>query len=182
MTLTINGSLSTTQFAASARGPACGLLLLAVAAQAVDLEGVAGGDEAVLAPDLLLHLLDLRREELHGTSAVRAEHVVVAAPVVLVLVARDAVVEGHFAGQAALGQQLERAVDRGEADARVAALDELVQLFGGKVLVGLQKGAQDGVALAGMLQPHALQVGVEDLLGLADRLIGEDRLIIDAFW
>src|ERR1039457_7083966 len=132
------------------------LFLLALTAEAVDLEGVAGGEVAVFAADLFFHLFDLRGKKLHRAAAAGADHVVMAAPVVLVLVAGDAVVEGDLAGQAALGQQLQGAVDGGEADARIAALDHVVQLFGGKMLVGFQKAAQNGVALAGVLQADAL--------------------------
>ncbi len=91
-----------------------------------------------------------------------------AAPVVLVLVAGNAVVEGDLAGQAAVGKELEGAVDGGEADAGIGALDQLVQFFGGKMLVGFEEGAQDGIALAGVLEADALEVPVEDLFGLAD--------------
>src|ERR1022692_1923067 len=108
------------------QSPRCALgwlLLLALAADAVDLESVAGGDVAVFAADLFFHLLDLRGEKLHRAAAPGADHVVMAAPVVRVLVAGDAVVEGDLAGQAAVGEELEGAVDGGEADARVGALD-----------------------------------------------------------
>jgi hypothetical protein len=42
-----------------------------------------------------------------------------AAPIVLVLVSGDTVVEGDFTGQSALGEQLESAIDGGVADAGV---------------------------------------------------------------
>jgi phospholipid/cholesterol/gamma-HCH transport system ATP-binding protein len=48
----------------------------------------------------------------------------VATAVVLMLVAGNAIVKCHFTGQAALAQQLERAVDGGEADPRILFLDE----------------------------------------------------------
>ena len=74
-----------------------------------------------------------------------------AATVVLVLVARDAVVKGNFAGQSALGQQLERAVDRGVADAGVFFLNQAVQFVSGEMVAGFQKCAQDGIALLRLL-------------------------------
>src|SRR5512146_1953921 len=58
-------------------------LLATGLAKPIDLKGVAGGHVAVLAPDLLLHAVDFRREKFHRTAAFRADHVVVAAPVVL---------------------------------------------------------------------------------------------------
>ena len=109
-----------------------------------------------------------------------ADHVVMAAAVVLVLVAGDAVVKGDFAGQAALGQQLQRAVDGGVADAGVFFLHQAVKFVGGKMVAGFEEGAQDGVALRRLLQADALQMPVKDLLGFADHLAGDGGLIIDA--
>jgi len=43
-----------------------------------------------------------------------------------------------------------------------------------------QEGAQNGVTLSSLLQSNAFQMAVENLLGLADHLAGEDRLVIDA--
>ena len=74
-----------------------------------------------------------------------------AAAIVLVLVAGDAIVEGDFAGQAAFGQQFQRAVDGGVADAGIFFLDETVQFLGREVIAGFQKSAQDGVPLLGLL-------------------------------
>jgi hypothetical protein len=73
----------------------------ALLADPVDLKSVAGGDVVVFAADLLLQLADFRGKKFDRTAALRADHVVVAAAVVLMLVAGDAVVEGDFAGQAA---------------------------------------------------------------------------------
>jgi hypothetical protein len=58
----------------------------------------------IFAADLLLQLADFRRKELDRTAAIRANHVVMAATVVLMLVTGDAIVESNFAGQAAFGQ------------------------------------------------------------------------------
>ena len=80
------------------------VFLLALAADAVNLEGIAGGDVAVFVSDLFFQLLDLRRKKLDGAATFGADHVMMAAPVVLVLVAGDAVVEGDLAGEAALGE------------------------------------------------------------------------------
>jgi hypothetical protein len=49
-------------------------------------------------PDLLFEFSYLGRKELHRRPAFRAHHVMMAAPVVLVLVARNPVVKGDFAG------------------------------------------------------------------------------------
>ena len=58
----------------------------------------------MLAADLLLELPHLGREELDRPAALRAHHVMVAAPVVLVLEARHPIVEGDFTRQAAVGE------------------------------------------------------------------------------
>lgn len=105
----------------------------------------------MLAADRLFDLPDLRGEELNGRAALGADHVVMAAAVVLVFVARDAIVEGDFAGQAASGEEFEGAVDGGEADAGIFLLDEAVQLVGGKMLASFEEGTQDRVALSGLL-------------------------------
>ena len=104
-----------------------------------------------------------------------------AAAVVLVLVAGDAVVEGDFAGEAALGEQLQGAVDGGVADLGVFLFDQAVELVGGEVLAGCKEGLQDGVALGGVLEADALEVLVQDALGFADHLGGDGRLVVDAF-
>ena len=138
------------------------------------------GEVVVPASDFLLELADSPGKELDRTAAVGADHVVMAAPVVLVFVAGNAVMEGDLAGQSALGKQLQRPVNRGVADARVFFLHQAVQFVGGKMVAGFQKRAQDRVALRGLLQADTLQVPMKDFLGLADHLAGDGGLIIDA--
>src|SRR5580704_6126204 len=82
-------------------------LLAAIFADAINLKGVAGRRVVVSAPDFLLQLIHFVGKEFHRTAAFGANHVVMAAAVVLMLVAGDAIVEGDFAGESALGQQLE---------------------------------------------------------------------------
>src|SRR4051812_7847555 len=72
-------------------------------ADAINLEGMPGGEVVVFAADLLLELPYFRRKELDRATAFGAHHVMVAAPVVLVLKTRDAVVEGDLAGESAIG-------------------------------------------------------------------------------
>jgi len=114
---------------------------------------MAGGHVTVLASDLLFDFSNLLREKFHRCAALRAHHVVVTAPVVLVLVARDAVMKGNFAGQATTGKQLQGPVDGGESDARVRLLDQSVQLVNREMLARFQKRPQDGVALRRLLEP-----------------------------
>jgi len=78
--------------------------LAAVFAEAVDLERVAGSEVVVLASDLALQLADFLRKKLHRTPATGADHVMVAPPVVLVLVAGYAIVKRDLAGESALGE------------------------------------------------------------------------------
>src|SRR5271154_3841303 len=80
--------------------------LAAVGARSINLKRVARGQVAVLAANFLLDLCRLRRKEFHRRAALGANHVVMAAAIVLMLVARDAVVKSNFAGQPATGQQL----------------------------------------------------------------------------
>src|ERR1039458_7266657 len=59
------------------------VFLAAVLADTVDLECMPGGEVVVSASDFLLELADFLGEEFDGTAAVGADHVVMAAPVVL---------------------------------------------------------------------------------------------------
>src|SRR6266850_1579473 len=96
--------------------PARQVLLAAVFANAVNLEGMPRGHVVVLPPNLLFEFFHFIRKKLHRTAALGTYHVMMTAPVVLVFVASDAIVKGHFASQTALGQKLQGAVHRGVAD------------------------------------------------------------------
>src|SRR5450432_213915 len=89
--------------------PPPAIFLAAVLTNSVDLEGMASGCVMVFAANLLFQTVDFRRKEFHRTAAFGTDHVMVTAPVVLVLVARDAIVESHFAGQSAFGEHFQRA-------------------------------------------------------------------------
>jgi hypothetical protein len=104
----------------------------------------------------------------------------VAAPVVLVLEAGNTVMERDFAGQPTLRQQLERAVDRGEADASIFLLNQPVQFVGGKVIAGLKKRLQNRVALRRMFETHSFEMLKQYLLRLADHLARDTGLIVNA--
>jgi hypothetical protein len=67
---------------------------------------VARGEVAVFASNLLFKFVQVRGKEFNGTAALGADHVVMTAPVVLVLVSSDAVVKCYHAGKAAIGEQL----------------------------------------------------------------------------
>ena len=141
---------------------------------------MAGGEVVVFASDLAFELANFLREKFHGTSTTGADHVMVAAAVVLMLVAGDAVVEGDFAGESALGEQFQGAIHGGIADAGVFFLDKAMKLLGGEVVAGFEKRAEDGVALRGLFEADVFEMAVEDILGFADHLPRDGGLIIDA--
>jgi hypothetical protein len=134
----------------------------------------------VLAADLLLQPANLGREELDGAAASGANHVVVAAAVVLVLEAGDTVMKGNLARQAAGSQQLEGTINRRDADVGVLLLYQTVQFVRGKVVPGLKKSAQDGVPLVRQLKAHSLKMAVKDIFGFSHRLTRDDGMVVDA--
>src|ERR1700692_2407313 len=95
----------------------------ALFANTINLKSVAGGNVMVLVPDLLLDLSNLLREKFDRRAALRTHHVVMIAPVVLMFVTRDPVVEGDFASQSAPREQLKSSIDRRKPDTRISLLD-----------------------------------------------------------
>ena len=134
----------------------------------------------IFAADFLLKLADFLGKEFDRTAAIGADHVVMAAAVVLMLVAGDAVVEGDLAGQTTLRQQFQRAINRGVADAGIFFLHQAVQFVSGEMVAGFEKSMQDRVALRRLFQANRLQMAVKDFLGFADHLAGDGGLIIDS--
>src|SRR5215472_17796209 len=156
-------------------------LVAAIFTNPIDLKSVAGGRVLVFSPDLALQVPNFRREEFHRTAALGTHHVMMAAPVVLVLVTRDAVMKRHLARQPAFGQQFQRAIDGGKPDLGVFLPHQLKQIIGRKVFARIQKSAQNRVPLLGVFQTHALQMAVKDVLCLADHLARYAGLIVNAF-
>src|ERR1700756_260010 len=146
------------------------VLFPAIFTGAVDLECMAGGHKAVLLADLLCQVVNFGGEKLHRTATLRADHVMMATPVVLVLITGNAVVEGNLTRQPTFGQKLQRSVNGREPHSRIFFSHQPVQLVGGKMFTSLKKRAQDRIALRGMLQAHALQVPMKNLLGLPNHL------------
>jgi hypothetical protein len=155
-------------------------LLPTLLADPVNLEGVAGGAVVVAAADVFFEFPDFVGKEFDRAAAIGADHVVVAAAIVLVLITRDAVVEGDFTGEVALGEQLQGAVDGGVADPGIFLFHETMELVRGEVLTGLQKRLQDRVALGRVLQADTLEVLVQDTLRFADHLGGDGGLVVNA--
>jgi hypothetical protein len=157
------------------------ILPVAINAQAINLESMPRGPIVELTANLLLQAVDLGGKEFDGTAATRAHHVVVTAPIVLVLEARLAVVELDFAGQATLRQQLERAVDRCDSDPCIFLLDQAMEFFGGEMLSGFEETLQNGVALCRLLKPHALEMLAQDFLRLTQHLGRDYGMIVNTF-
>jgi hypothetical protein len=139
---------------------------------------VPRGQVFVLAAYLLLNAFDFGGKKLHRAAALGADHVMMIAPLVLVFVTRDAVVERHLAGQPTLGQQLQSAIHGGEPDALILFLDQAGQFVGGKMVARIEKSAQDGVALFRALQADALQMGMEHFFHIAHHLARDRQLIV----
>src|ERR1700737_1509253 len=146
------------------------VLLAAVFANPVNLKRVASREIAIFSADVLLQGVHLPREKFDRAAALGADHVVMAATVILMLVAGDAVVESDLTGESAFGQQLQSTVNRGISDALIFLLHQAMKLVGREMVAGLEESPKDGVALCGLLQSHALQVAVQNFLGLADHL------------
>jgi hypothetical protein len=161
--------------------PAARNLFAAVLTNAIDLEGMAGGFVVILVADFVLQLFDFVGEELDRTPAVCADHMVMASPVVLVLVASDAIVECHLARQPALGEQFESAIHSGVADLGIFLFDQPVKLFRGKVFASFEEGAEDRVALGSLFEANTLQMLMEDALRLTHHFARDRGLVIDTF-
>src|SRR2546423_1675562 len=70
-------------------------------ADAIDLKGVPRGRVMMFPADLLFQFVHFGTEELDRATALRADHVMVAAPIELMFVAGDAVVKRDRARQSA---------------------------------------------------------------------------------
>src|SRR3984957_13158096 len=152
----------------------------AIFAKPVNLERVAGGEVVVRPADFLFEFAHFPGEEFDGPAAPGANHVMVAATIVLVFVARDAVMERNFACQSTFGQKFQRAVHGGVADARVFFLHQTMQFVSGKMIASLEKSPQNGVALGSLFQTDAFQMTVQNILRFADHPPGNAGLVIDA--
>src|SRR5436309_1729586 len=111
------------------------LVLRAGVAEAVDLQRVPRGDEAVGAADLGLQRDDPGADELDHPAAAGAHQVIVLLAAVHVLVEEPVALQPLLARQAALDQQVEVAVDRGARDLEAARLHGGEQRLGVDVRV-----------------------------------------------
>src|SRR5262249_47654082 len=104
-----------------------GNVLLADLAEPVEVQRVAHHLEAVARGDALLHALELLVLELDDRPAGQADHVFVVA--LRELVEHGVGLEAQLLDQAALDQQLERAVDGREPDAGLGLAHPLGELL-----------------------------------------------------
>src|SRR6185312_13466304 len=140
---------------------------------------MTGGVETILTADLFLNLGYFRREKLHRRSTFAAHHVMMAAPIELVLVTRHSVRKRNHTRQAALRKQLQGAIDGCKPDFGVFLPNQPEQLIGRKMIACFEEGAQDRIPLFGVLEPNPLQVSIENFLGFAHGFAGGRRMIIN---
>jgi hypothetical protein len=134
----------------------------------------------MLVADFLFDLSHFLRKEFHRRAALRAHHMMMIASVVLMFVTRYAVVKSHFAGQSTAGKKLQRPVDRGNANARIALLNQSVQFVNRKVFASLKKSSEDRIALFRLFQTHAAEMSKENSLRLADALPRDIQMIVNS--
>lgn len=112
-----------------------------------------GGDgEAVAVGDFFLEFFDEGVVELDDLAAFGADHVIVVAVHVAVLVALLPVAEIELAGEPALRQQRQRPVHGREPDARLGLGHQPVQFLRAGVLFAIEKRVQDRPPLLGDFQ------------------------------
>ena len=107
---------------------------------------------------LVLQVLDLGREEFDHGPTLRADHVVVVLVIVVMLVIGLAVTKPHFACEACLGQELQRAIDRREAYLRIDLAYEAVNVFTGEMFLSRKECIEDQVTLLGAPKPGGFDV------------------------
>jgi hypothetical protein len=136
--------------------------------------------EAVLRRDLILELLDAGVLELRDAAARGADQVVVMIVVVVgELVAGEAVAEPALGGDAALGEELQRAVHRGVADASIARAHRRQQIFDRNVRRSLEERVDDEASLRGAAQLLLRHVALEALAQAAPGILADAALVVN---
>lgn len=131
------------------------LPVAAGAAVAVQVVQMAGQAETVGFGELPLKLFDARIADFHDGPAAQAHEMVVVAVRPGHLIAGDIVAELDLRGQARVAQELERAIDRGLADARIQLQNVLVELLQRMMARKLEERLGDDAALRCGVQPPA---------------------------
>src|SRR6266581_8848117 len=132
-----------------------GLSFPALLAGSVQLQLVRLDEESVAVGHLSLEFFDCLVLELDDAPTAGADQMVVVLPFGHVLIPGLAVAEMDLIGDPRLGEQLQCAVDRGVADARVLGPQLQVELLDAHVALGGEEHIKDDVPLAGLLQPLA---------------------------
>ena len=128
----------------------------------VDLDHALPRREAARGGHFFDQRLDVRAQELVRAVAALADQMKVPRMPVGVLEAEAAFAEVHLARDAGVDHPLQRAVDRGPADAMIFALDEVDEIVGAQVSLLAEEHVDDQVALAGPLgagRPKLIEVG-----------------------
>ena len=145
---------------------------LAFLARAVDLHDALLAGEFSRRGDFFDQRLDVGAEKLERLIAGLADEVKVARMAVRVLETEAAFAEIDLAGDPRIHHPLQRAIDRGAADAAIFLADEIDEVVGAEVPLLAEERIDDEVAFAGALAArrahafdingsHALQVNSE---------------------
>jgi hypothetical protein len=124
-------------------------LPLAGFAQSIQLQLMALHLEAVLPRHILLKRLDALILELQYGAALCTDEMIVVRAGARMFVTGKPVLEPPLLGKPRFGQEFERPVHRGKADAGVRLPDACIKLFGAQVPAGLDKDLENLVPLAG---------------------------------
>ena len=119
--------------------------------------------------DAVLQLLDLVVLELEDEAAFDADQMIVV--IADHLEARLAIAELALDREAAVDEELERAIDRRVADARLALADLVEQLVDRDVIARAEELLDDRLALRGRVEATVLDIGTPALLELS-RVVG----------
>ena len=134
--------------------------MAAIGAEPVELQLVGLNREAVPSRHFLLKPFDVAIFEFHDLAATRTDQMIVMA------LMGDVVVLGLRAevpglGQPGFAEEIQRAIDRGEADMGIPFRQQPVHLLRGNVL-HFEKRAEDVFSLAGQLELVFCEVIPED--------------------
>jgi hypothetical protein len=114
----------------------------AIPARAIQVHAVVLQLESVAFHQPLLQLFDFRVDDFEELPARRADKMIVMAVAVAVLVSGGPILKVYLTAQSAFREELERAVDRGIADARMFLPDRSPELVDGDVLLDAEENAQ----------------------------------------
>src|SRR6266702_5774778 len=132
-----------------------GLSFPAFRALSIQLQLVHLDEESVAVCHFSLKFFDGLVLELDDVAAAGADQMVVVLPLGHVLIPGLAVAKMDLIGDPRLGEQLQGAIDRGVADARVLGPQLQIELLDAHVALGGKEHIENNVPLAGRLEPLA---------------------------